>query len=350
MAAADPRFFPRSGPHGLGAVVAACGGRPPSDGGGDRLFSGIASLAEAGPGDVSFFESPRYLSALRATRAGAVLVPEARAADVPAGALAVVVQSPPLAFARVAALFHAPPAPRPGVHPTAVVAPDAALGPGVEIGPHAVVGARAEIGEGSVVGPHAVVGEGVVLGPRCRLHAHASISHAVCGAGVVLHPGARVGQEGFGFVPGPDGSFVTMPQLGRVVLGDGVEIGANSCVDRGALGDTVLGPGTRLDNLVQVGHNCVTGRGCVLVSQVGVSGSTTFGDFVTVGGQAGFAGHLRIGSGARIGAQTGVISDLPPGAEVMGTPALPAREFFRAVATTRRLAEKGRGDKPRQDT
>ncbi len=346
---ADPRFFAQAGPQRLADILAATAAAA-AGADAERRLSGIASLAGAGPDDLAFCEGRRHIAALRATRAGAVLVTDALAREAPPGALALRVASPALAFARAAALFHPAPAARPGVHPSAVVAPDAALGEGVEVGPCAVIGARAEIGAGCVIGAHACVGEGVVLGPRCRLHPHSSISHAVCGGGVTLHPGARVGQEGFGFVPAPDGSFVTMPQLGRVILGDGVEIGANSCVDRGALGDTVLGPGTRLDNLVHVAHNVTTGRGCVLVAHVGIAGSAALGDFVQLGGQVGVAGHIRVGNRVRAAAQSGLIHDAPDGAELLGSPALPLRTAWRGIATLRRLAEKHRETtEPRQD-
>ena len=336
----DPRFHACAGPQSLAAIAAAAGGRV-EGGDPERRFDGVAPLAEAGPGEVGFLGERRYLDALRATGAGAVILQPAFAEAVPPGAVAILVDAPQLGFARVAALFHPPPAPRPGVHPTAAVGAGAAVGEGTEIGAYAVVGEDARIGRGCVVHPHAVVGPGVEIGDGCRLHAHSSVSHAVLGRGVVLHPGARVGQEGFGFAPDAEGRFVTVPQLGRVVLGDGVEIGANSCVDRGTQGDTVLGPGTRLDNLVMVGHNVRAGRGCILVAQSGVSGSTVLGDFVTVAAQAGLTGHLTIGSKARIGAQAGVINDVPAGTDVLGSPAWPVRETWRAIARLRKL---GRGE------
>jgi UDP-3-O-[3-hydroxymyristoyl] glucosamine N-acyltransferase len=339
---ADPRFHPYAGPQTLAAVAAAAGG---TAAGGDpqQRFDGVASLSEAGPGQVSYLAERRYLDALRATNAGAVLVPPAHAAAVPSGAVAVVTEAAQLGFARVAALFHPPPAPEAGIHPTAVVGDGATIGEGTEVGAFAVIGESARIGRGCAIHPHAVVGPGVEVGDNCRLHAHSSVSHALLGRGVVLHPGARVGQEGFSFVPDAQGRFETMPQLGRVVLGDGVEIGANACVDRGALGDTVLGPGTRLDNLVQVGHNVRTGRGCILVAQSGVSGSTILGDFVTVAAQAGLTGHLRIGSKARVGAQAGVMNDVPAGTDVLGSPAWPARQAWRAFAHLRRIGRGGGG-------
>ncbi len=339
---ADPRFHPYAGPQTLAAVAAAAGCSA-VEGDPERRFDGVAPLSEAGPGQVSYLAERRYLDALRATGAGAVVVPPAHAAAVPAGAVALVTEAAQLGFARVAALFHPPPPREAGIHPTAVVGEGATVGEGTEIGAFAVIGEGARIGRGCVVHPHAVVGPNVEVGDGCRLHAHSSVSHALLGRGVVLHPGARVGQEGYSFVPDAEGRFHTMPQLGRVVLGDGVEIGANACVDRGAQGDTVLGPGTRLDNLVMVGHNVRTGRGCILVAQSGVSGSTVLGDFVTVAAQAGLTGHLRIGSRARVGAQAGVMNDVPAATDVLGSPAWPVRQTWRAIAHLRRIG-RGGGD------
>jgi UDP-3-O-[3-hydroxymyristoyl] glucosamine N-acyltransferase len=339
---ADPRFFPPQGPFNLGVIAEAAGARLAD--GAERPFSGVAPLGAAGPGDVAYVEGRRNLPALRATRAGAVLVAPDAAGEVPEGCVALVCDQPQLGFARAAALFHPRPAPVPGIHPTAVVAPDATLGEGCEVGPGAVIGAKAEIGPGCIIGPHAVVGEGCVLGAGSILRAHASMLHCLAGAAVVLNEGARVGNEGFGFVTTKAGQHVTVPQLGRVILGDGVEIGANSCVDRGAGGDTVLGPGTRLDNLVQVGHNVRTGRGCVIVAQVGIAGSVELGDFVVIAGQAGIAGHLTLGDGVRVGAQAGVPASVPAGTDVVGSPAWPAREFMRAMMWLRRqAAPKGNG-------
>lgn len=247
-----------------------------------------------------------------------------------------------MAFGQVAALFHPRPAPDGSVHPSAVIHPEARIGAGTEIGPHAVIEAGAEIGANCRICAFVLVGRKVVLGDDCVIHSHCSISHAVLGRGVVLHPGARIGQEGFGFTATADGRFVTAPQLGSVRLGDGVEIGANSCVDRGSLGETVLGAGTRIDNLVQVGHNVRTGRNCVLVAQVGVSGSTTLGDYVMAGGQSGFAGHLTVGARVRVGAQAGVMHDVPAGIEVLGSPAAPKKEALRSMLVLKRLGLESR--------
>jgi UDP-3-O-[3-hydroxymyristoyl] glucosamine N-acyltransferase len=335
----DPRFHPPSRPLPLARLAELAGAALPDGADGDRIVTGAAPLQLAGDGDVSFLDSRRFLDALRTTRAAAVLLRPEHAAAAPPGTVALTVADPHLAFARVASALHPPPPSRPGIHPTALVAPDAVIGEGCEIGPYAVVGAGAEIGAGSTVEAHAVIGPGCVFGEGCRIMAHVSVSHTLAGRGVRLHPGARVGQEGFGFAPAPDGSFVAVPQLGRVILGDFVEVGANACVDRGSGRDTVIGAGTRLDNLVQVGHNVETGRGCVIVAQVGLAGSSRLGDFVTLAGQAGVAGHVTVGSGARVGAQSGVMADVPPKTDVVGSPAWPARLTLKAFARLKAMAE-----------
>jgi UDP-3-O-[3-hydroxymyristoyl] glucosamine N-acyltransferase len=334
--AGDQRFFLRTGPHPLAAVATAAGGEAPDS---TLMLAGVAPLQSAGPSHVSFLDNRRYLASLEQTQAGAVIISAEFAAKVPAGTLAIVTEEPYLGWARAAALFHPPPPPRAGVHPAAVVEADAVVDPTAEIGPLAVIGERAEIGARCRVGAGAVVGPGVVMGPDCRIGPNASVSHALLGARVYVYAGARIGQEGFGFASSPTG-FVTVPQLGRVILEDDVEVGANSTIDRGSSQDTVIGAGSRLDNLVQIGHNVRLGRCCVIVSQVGISGSTVLEDFVVVAGQAGFLGHLHVGAKARIGAQSGVISDVAAGAEVVGSPAYPAREHFRQLIALRRLGER----------
>ncbi len=336
----DRRFLGPARSLTLSAIIAAAGGAAAAVE--ERSFRGVAPLALAGPEEVSFCESRAYEAALRETRAGLVLVAAELASAVPAGSIAVSCRSPALAFGKVAALFHPRPAPDGSIHPSAVIHPEARIGEGTEIGPFVVIEAGAEIGRGCRIGAFSLIGRAVVLGDRCVIHSHCTVTHAVLGQGVVLHAGARIGQEGFGFATTEDGRFVTAPQLGSVRLGDGVEIGANSCVDRGSLGETVLGPGTRLDNLVQVGHNVRTGRNCVLVAQVGVSGSSTLGDFVMAGGQSGIAGHLKIGSKVRIGAQAGVMHDQPPGIEVLGSPAAPKKEVMRSMLVLKRLGMESR--------
>ena len=337
--AGDPRFFQRTGPHTLAAVVDAAQAKAPPR---RMMLTGIAPLQTAEPDQVSFLDNRKYLATLDATKAGAVIVHPEMEARVPPASVAIVTDEPHAAWARVAALFFPLPPARPGIHASAVVAPDADIDPTAEIGPLSIVGAGVRVGPRCRIGPLAVIGDGVIMGRDCRIGTHASVSHALLGDRVVLYPGSRVGQDGFGFAVTPEG-FITVPQLGRVILEDDVEIGSNATVDRGSLHDTVIGAGTRLDNLVQIGHNCRIGRCCVLVAQVGVSGSTVLEDFVMLGGQAGLAGHLKIGKGAKISAQAGVIGDVPAGASYMGFPAAPARAFLRSVATLRRLARRDSG-------
>jgi UDP-3-O-[3-hydroxymyristoyl] glucosamine N-acyltransferase len=336
--AGDPRFFQRTGPHTLAAVADAAGGKAPAR---RLMLSGVAPLQLAGPDQVSFLDNRKYVPALEQTRAGAVIVHLELAGKVPASAVAIVTPEPYAAWAKVAALFHPEPPLSPGIHPSAVISPDARIDPSSEVGPLSVIGKGAEIGPRCRIGPLAVIGDGVVLGPECRIGAHASLSHALLGARVYVYPGARIGQEGFGFAMNSEG-FHSVPQLGRVILESDVEVGANTSIDRGSLHDTIIGAGSRLDNMVQIGHNVRVGRGCVIVAQAGVSGSTILEDHVMLGGQAGLTGHLRVGRRARIGAQAGVMADGPAGADMVGSPAQPARAFFREVAALRRLARKER--------
>jgi UDP-3-O-[3-hydroxymyristoyl] glucosamine N-acyltransferase len=334
----NARFFRRSGPHSLAVVAQAASGLACSR---DLLLEGVAPLQIAGPHEVSFLDNPHYASTLEQTLAGAVIVHPDMQARVPAATVPIVTTEPYAGWARVAALFHPVPPVSPGIHPTAVVAESAKVDPTAEIGPLSIIEDAAEIGARCRIGAGAIVGSGVLVGRDCRIGAHVSLSYALLGERVCVHPGARIGQEGFGFASIKSG-FLTVPQLGRVILEDDVEIGANTTIDRGSARDTVIGAGSRLDNLVQIGHNVVLGRCCVIVAQVGISGSTVLEDFVRVGGQAAMAGHLHIGQSAQIGAQAGVISDLPSGAIVLGSPAQPKQDFFRQVATLKRIAQRNK--------
>jgi UDP-3-O-[3-hydroxymyristoyl] glucosamine N-acyltransferase len=332
----DARFFARSSPHALAEIASAAGGTAPAS---DREFTGVAPLQSAGPDQVSFLDNRRYATALEETSAGAVIVHPDMVERVPAATIPIVTVAAYEGWARVAALFHPMAPPCPGIHATAVVAATAHVDASAEIGPYVVIEAGAEIGPGCRIGPFVSIGRGVVIGQDCRIGAHASISHALLGARVYIYPGARIGQEGFSFATTPSG-FLSIPQLGRAIVEDDVEVGANTTIDRGSTHDTIIGAGSRLDNLVQIGHNVRLGRCCVIVAQVGIAGSTILEDFVQVGGQAAMAGHLRIGRGAQIGAQAGVISDAPPGAVLLGSPAQPRKEFFRQVATLKRMVRK----------
>ncbi len=334
IAAGDRRFFAHTGPHSLAEVAAAAGGTASAQ---SLQLHGIAPLQSAGPAHVSFIDNRRYADALAATRAGAVIVHPDLANRVPPTSVAIETTDPYSGWAQVAGLFHPPPPACPGVHPSAVMAVDAVLDPSAEIGPLAIIGARAVIGPRCRIGAGAVIGEAVSMGADCRVGPLASISHAILGARVYVYAGARIGQEGFGFATTAAG-FLTVPQLGRVLLENDVEVGANSTIDRGSAADTVIGAGSRLDNLVHIGHNVRMGRCCVVVAQAGISGSTVLEDFVVIAAQAGLTGHLRIGQKARIGAQAGVMSDVGAGLDVIGSPSQPVRDFFRGVATLRKLA------------
>jgi UDP-3-O-[3-hydroxymyristoyl] glucosamine N-acyltransferase len=332
----DKRFFMRSGPYPLAVVAdAACGIAPQLD----LLLEGLGPLQTAGPNEVSFLDNRRYASALERTLAGAVIVHPDLQARVPATTVAIVTSEPAIGWAHVAALFHPVPPVRSGIHPSAIVAEGAHVDPTAEVGPLCVIETGAEIGPGCRIGPCAVIGSGVVIGRDCRIGAHASLSYALLGARVYVYPGARIGQEGFGFTATKSG-FQSAPHLGRVILADDVEVGANTTIDRGSNGDTVIGAGSRLDNLVQIAHNVIVGRCCAFAAQVGVSGSTVFEDFVSVGGQAGFSGHQRIGQGSQFAAQTAVMTDIPPGSVMVGTPAQPKNDFFRQFVTLKRLAQR----------
>jgi UDP-3-O-[3-hydroxymyristoyl] glucosamine N-acyltransferase len=334
----DARFFTRTGPHRL-ADIAALLGCEAADGG--RFCSGVAPLQTAGPEDVSFLDNKRYAALLAGTKAGAVILHPDFADKVPQGCVALATPEPYVGWAKVSTLFYPYPEPRAGVHASAVIDPSAEVDASVEIGANAVIAAGVTIGAGTSIGPLVYVGPGVMIGAKCRIHAQVTVSHAILGNRVTIYPGARIGQDGFGFAISKAG-FTPVPQLGRVLIGDGAEIGANSTIDRGSAQDTVIGPGVHVDNLVQLGHNVNIGANAVIVAQAGVSGSTRIGPGVMIAAQAGLTGHLNIGAGARIGAQAGVMQDVAAGEEVLGSPAQGVKNFFREVITLRRLAQSGR--------
>jgi UDP-3-O-[3-hydroxymyristoyl] glucosamine N-acyltransferase len=340
---ADPRFFERAGPFTLGEVAERCGARLADPAKAAQTVDDVATLDQAGPGQLSFLDNPKYKDALAQTKAGACILHEKDAALAPAGAILLLSPKPYLSYARAAQLFYPAPKPAAGLHPTAVVDATARLGEGVSVAAHAVIEAGAEIGAGSSIGAGTVIGRSVVLGRDCRIGPQVTLSHCMIGDRVLLHPGVSIGQDGFGFAPDPSG-HVKVPQLGRVLMGSDCEVGANSTIDRGAGPDTVIGPGCWIDNLVQIGHNVTMGRGCIVIAQAGVAGSTQLGDFVVLAAQSGVAGHLKIGTGARVGAKSGVMTDIPAGESHFGIPAARVKEYFRQVATLRRLAQKKGAD------
>ena len=339
---ADPRFFDRAGPYSLEALAALSGAKLQPPGDAARLVRDVSPLETAGPDDVTFLDNRKYIDAFVGSRAGAAFVDQSFAAKAPAGMALLLAPDPYKAFARAAQAFYPQPPVVPGRAPSAIIDPDAVVPDDCDIGAHVVIAAAVRLGARCRVGPNTVIETGVELGEDCRIGANVTLSHCRIGARVVLHPGVRIGQPGFGFAPDPQGP-VKIPQLGRVIIGDDVDIGANTTIDRGSGHDTVIGAATMIDNLVQIGHNVVIGRGCILAGQVGISGSTRLGDFVMAGGQAGLAGHLRIGSGARIAAKSGLMRDVEAGATVGGSPAVPFALFMRQIAILQRLAKKKDG-------
>lgn len=342
----EPQFFAR--PTGLTAQeIVTLTGAVARDGAAlDRRIVGLATPDRAGPDDLVFLQNPKLAGPFATTRAGIGLTTERFARNAPAGVVVLVTPKPYQAFVVVAQALY-PGAMQPsslfetrGVSQGAFVHPTARLENGVTIDPAAIIGARAEIGAGTIIGPAAVIGPDVRVGRDCAVGAGATIVHAMIGDRVIIHAGARIGQDGFGYLPGAQG-YSKIPQIGRVILQNGVEIGANSAVDRGAIRDTVIGEGTKLDNLVHIGHNCEIGRHCVMAAYTGISGSVTVGDYVKMGGRVGITDNLTIGDGATLLAGAAVLSDIPAGETWGGYPARPGREWLRSVVAVNRLVRPG---------
>jgi UDP-3-O-[3-hydroxymyristoyl] glucosamine N-acyltransferase len=339
-----PGFFERAGPFPLRVLAEAAGATPSGNVDLDTKIKDVRPLDAAVRGDLSFLDNPKYLSLFTRTGATACLVAPKFAGQAPAGTAALVTAEPYRGFAKVLALFYpdalTPKAVRDGTcGARESVDRSAHLEQGVTVEPGAVIGPEASIGSGTTIAAGSIIGYRVYIGRDCYVGPNATLTHALVGNRVTIHAGASIGQDGFGFAMGRAG-HQKVPQIGRVIIQDDVEIGANTTIDRGALRDTVIGGGTKIDNLVQIGHNVVIGRHCIIVAQTGISGSAELGDFVALGGQVGVVGHVKIGAGAQIAGSSNVRGNVPPGVRWGGTPAKPTRLWFRELTLLRQLAER----------
>ncbi len=309
-------------------------------GNGEIEITGVAGLDDAGPSELSFLANPRYLPRLKTTRAAAVILDRKEHTDAGAVPAALLSANPYLDFARALDLFYKPPRPVHGIHPTAVISPTASLGPGASIGPYVVIGDRVRMGSNAVLHAHVVIYQGAQIGDDFLAHSHAVVRE-FCRIGnrVILQNGAIIGSDGYGFARKPDGAHYKIAQAGIVVIEDDVEIQANSCVDRAAVGETRIGRGSKIDNLVQIGHACRIGENAIICSQAGIAGSTTLGNNVVLAGQVGIINHLHIGDGVLVTAQSGVGHDVPPGQKISGSPAFDNRRWLRSTAVFERLPE-----------
>jgi len=339
------RFFDR--PAGLTiAEIAALTGAESCDAARlAHLITDVAPVDLAGPADLTFIESSKYAEALATTRAGACLMPQRFESRAPKSLIVLRTAEPYRAFVAVHGELY-PQSLRPtslfetsDIAPGAIVHPTARLESGVTVDPGAVIGPRAEIGAGSIISATAVIGPDVLIGRGCTIGPGCSILHALIGDRVVIHPGCRIGQDGFGYIPGA--RPVKIPQTGRVIIQNDVEIGAGTMIDRGGIRDTMIGEATKIDNSCQIGHNVVIGRHCVIVAQSGLSGSVTLEDYAVLGGAVGLAPHVTIGKGARVAARSGVMSDIPAEETWGGYPARPRMQWMRQQAMLARLTSSG---------
>lgn len=350
---AEPVFFPAPSPLTIAEIVELTGARPSPNADNTRRIDGASALGAAGPSDITFYEGVSFAAALKTTKAGACFCTTGDASLVPPATVALAIDRPHRAFAEVAARLYpssSRPTPvfgEPGISAAAYVHKEAKVEPGATIEVGAVVGPAAEIGRDTVVAAGSVIGPGVRIGREAFIGPNAVVTHALVGDRVVIHSGACIGQDGFGFIPGED-RHTKVVQIGRVIIQDEVEIGANTTIDRGSNRDTVIGEGTKIDNLVQIGHNVVIGRNCLIAGHVGISGSVAIGDSVMLGGKVGVRDNVTIGRGAVLAASSSVGANVPDGARWGGTPARPIKEWLREVSVLRRLTRRSQDRQERR--
>lgn len=335
----DTRFFINKGSLPVAKIAEICGAELQTSDKANEVIKDINTMSAAGQGEVCFFYDRKKKTQGAEIKATACVTTKDLAQFVAPGVAVLTVDDPKLAALKLNEAMYAEKRPAAGIAKTAVIDESAEIGEGCSIADYAVIGANVKIGKNTIVEPFAVISEGCVIGDNCRLGAHCSVAYTIMGNSCYIYNGARIGQDGFGFQT-INGVHKRIPQLGRVIMGNDIEVGSCTCIDRGALGDTVIGDGCRIDNLVQIAHNDKMGRGCVIVSQTGIAGSCTFGDYVVCGGQTGFADHLNIGSGVQVAAQSGVMRDIEPGSVMMGSPCVPFKDFMRQVSFLQKNSKK----------
>lgn len=335
----DQRFYKNNGPFTLERIAEICSAQLSDISKGKVEIKDIGSITAGQAGEICFFFDRKKKEMAAQIKTAACVTTPAFVELIPQGVIVLTCDNPHDAFIALNRAMYSEILPSPAIHPKAVIAPSAKIGKDCYIGANAVVGENVIIGDNCILEANCTIADGCEIGNHCRIGSNANVMHTIMGNNVYIYGGARVGWDGFGFQT-VAGVHRRIAQLGRVIIGNDVEIGANSCVDRGALDDTVIGDGCRIDNLVQVAHNDKLGKGCILVAQVGVAGSCTFGNYVVAGGQVGFADHLNIGDMAQIGAQSGVMRDVEAGSTIMGTPAVGARDFMKQTAYVQKLCKK----------
>jgi UDP-3-O-[3-hydroxymyristoyl] glucosamine N-acyltransferase len=332
----DKRFFDRSGSKILSELAELSGAALHDPNNGDYVIDDVAPLDRASDHEISFLDNSKYIDIFSNTKAAACIVREKMVANAPKGTRLLIANDPYRAYALIAQYFYPYIPLNADISKHSYIDVTAKIGDETSVASGAVIGKNVVIGNNCCIGANTVIHDGVIIGDDVRIGSLCSISHGIIGSRVIIHRGVHIGQDGFGFSLGRDG-HVKVPQLGRVIIGDDVEIGAGTCIDRGTGPDTTIGDGTKIDNLVQIGHNVQIGKNCIIIAQVGIAGSTKLSDGVVLGGQVGIAGHLRVGAGARVAAQSGVVSDLLAGGTYGGTPAVNVKDWHRQSIILQKL-------------